>query len=47
MGVQMDRVYLHWNIINWITVFLMAYLGMMAVAFVGSAIRARNGGGSE
>ncbi len=42
----MDRVYLHWNIVNWITVALMAGIGMFAVGFAGSAIKHYREGGS-
>ena len=43
----MDRVYLHWNIINWITVVLMAGIGMFAVGFVGSAVKHYREGGEH
>lgn len=42
----MDRVYLHWNIINWITVALMAGTGMFAVGFAASAIKHYREGGA-
>lgn len=42
----MERVYLHWNIINWITVVLMAYIGLTVIGFAGSAIRHYRDGGS-
>jgi hypothetical protein len=35
----MERVYLQWNIVNWITVVLMASLGLVLVQFVTSGIR--------
>jgi hypothetical protein len=35
----MERVYLEWNIVNWITVVLMAAIGLAAVGFVSSSIQ--------
>jgi hypothetical protein len=35
----MDRVYLSWNIENWITVVLMAAAGYAVLGFVSSLIR--------
>jgi len=39
----MDRTYLQWNLVNWITVVLMAALGMFLAGAVTSGIRAYNG----
>jgi hypothetical protein len=39
----MDRTYLQWNLENWITVLLMASLGMAFTGFVASGIRSLNG----
>lgn len=39
----MERVYLQWNLVNWITVVLMATLGMAAVAFISSGVRTYTG----
>jgi len=39
----MDRTYLQWNLVNWITVVLMAALGMFLVGAVTSGIRAYSG----
>lgn len=35
----MERAYLQWNIVNWITVLLMATLGMMLVGAASSLVR--------
>lgn len=35
----MDRTYLQWNIVNWITVVLMASLGMLLIGAVSSGLR--------
>lgn len=35
----MERSYLQWNIVNWITVVLMASIGMIAVGTVVAGIR--------
>lgn len=40
----MDRFYLQWNIVNWITVVLMAAVGMIAVGTIVAALRQYNGG---
>lgn len=34
----MERAYLQWNIVNWITVVLMATVGMIIIGFLRSAI---------
>lgn len=39
----MDRAYLQFNLVNWITVVLMATVGMMLVGFVVSGVRTLNG----
>ncbi len=39
----MDRFYLQWNIVNWITVVLMATIGMMVVGAISSGLRHYNG----
>ena len=38
----MDRTYLQWNLPNWITVVLMASLGMVAVGAVTSMLSGRS-----
>lgn len=45
----MDKFYLQWNLINWITVVLMASIGMMAVGAVTAAIKSvsANGGAAD
>jgi hypothetical protein len=35
--------YLQWNIVNWITIVLMASVGMLIVGAVSSGIRQYNG----
>jgi hypothetical protein len=35
----MERVYLQWNLVNWITVVLMAAIGMAVVGFAASYVR--------
>lgn len=39
----MDRFYLQWNVPNWITVVLMASVGMLLVGAIASGIRAYSG----
>lgn len=36
----MEPVYLQWNIVNWITVVLMATVGMLIIGAIGSGFRA-------
>jgi len=40
---MMDRFYLQWNVPNWITVVLMAAVGMLLVGAIASGIRAYTG----
>ena len=35
----MDRAYLQWNIVNWVTVVLMAAVGIMFIGLLGSALK--------
>lgn len=35
----MDRTYLEWNIVNWLTVVLMAAVGVMVIGTIGAAIK--------
>lgn len=35
----MERVYLQWNLVNWITVVLMATLGAMLVGLIAASIK--------
>jgi len=35
----MERVYLEWNIVNWITVVLMASIGLALVGLVSSSLQ--------
>lgn len=42
-----SRFYLQWNLVNWITVVLMASIGMMIVAALASGMRQYNGGTSN
>lgn len=39
----MEKSYLQWNLVNWITVVLMASVGVMAIGVVTSGIRAYRG----
>lgn len=39
----MERVYLQWTVTNWITVFLMASLGFLALGFITQAAYAVTG----
>ena len=39
----MEKAYLQFNLVNWITVVLMATLGMMVVGAVASAVRQMTG----
>jgi hypothetical protein len=43
----MDRTYLQWNIVNWITVVLMVAVGMFLVGAITSGIRAYTGAQSS
>jgi len=43
----MEPVYLQWNIVNWITVVLMASVGMLFVGAIASGIRAYRGTGAS
>lgn len=40
----MEKTYIQWNIVNWITIVLMAAIGMMLVGAVSSAIRTYKAG---
>lgn len=35
----MERTYLQWNLVNWITVVLMATLGAMLVGLIAATIK--------
>lgn len=39
----MESTYLQWNLVNWITVVLMAAVGLFIVGMLSSAIRHYNG----
>jgi len=41
-----QRFYLQWNIVNWITVVLMATVGMFLVGMLASAVRHYGGNAS-
>lgn len=41
----MDRFYLQWNATNWITVVLMASVGMLLIGAIASGLRAYGGSG--
>jgi len=36
----MDRTYIQWNVVNWITVVLMASIGVLAIGFITAGLRA-------
>lgn len=36
----MERTYLQWNVVNWITVILMASFGVMAIGLIASGLKA-------
>lgn len=40
----MDRVYLQWTMVNWITVVLMATLGYLVIGLVGQGFTRIKGG---
>lgn len=42
----MERYYLQWNLVNWITIILMVSLGTVLFGFASSALR-QFGGGSD
>lgn len=35
----MERTYLQWNLVNWITVVLMATLGAMLVGLIAASVK--------
>lgn len=39
----MEKAYLQWNLVNWITVVLMASFGVVVVGFIASGLRSFNG----
>lgn len=39
----MERVYIQWNLINWITITLMAAIGMLGASAVARMIREKQG----
>ena len=38
-----EKVYLQWNLVNWITIVLMAFVGLAVVGMIASAVRHYNG----
>lgn len=42
-----ERFYLQWNLVNWITVVLMATVGVLIVGAIASGIRQYGGGSSS
>lgn len=42
-----ERFYLQWNLVNWVTVVLMATVGVLIVGAVASAIRQYGGAGNS
>lgn len=43
----MEKTYLSWNIVNWITVVLMSTIGVAAAGAIIATVRKRNGGGGS
>lgn len=43
----MDKVYLQWNLVNWITVVIMASLGVVLFGIVASGVKTLRGDASE
>lgn len=43
----MERTYLQWNIINWITVVLMAALGTILVGVIAASVKTYGKSGAE
>jgi len=35
----MDRVYIQWNVVNWITIVLMAALGAVLIGVVAAGVK--------
>lgn len=40
----MERTYLQWNLVNWITIVLMASLGAMLIGFVVAGLKTYRAG---
>jgi hypothetical protein len=38
-----ERTYIQWNLLNWVTIVLMAFAGMIFIALVSSAVRHHRG----
>jgi hypothetical protein len=43
----MDKTFIQWNVVNWITITLMALLGVAAYGFASKMIASRVGGDAE
>lgn len=43
----MERTYLQWNFVNWITILLMVTGGWLIVGLISSAVRSKMNGNSE
>ena len=41
----METTYIQWNVVNWITIVLMASIGMVALGSVIAGIKTVNGNG--
>jgi hypothetical protein len=42
-----EKTYLQWNLVNWITVVLMSTVGVAIVGAISSIVRQRNGTASK
>lgn len=42
--METDKFYLQWNVVNWVTVVLMASVGFLAVGVVYSGLKGMQGG---
>lgn len=42
-----ERFYLQWNIVNWITVVVMAIAGFLLIGALGAGVKAARSGGTD
>lgn len=40
-----ERFYLQWNVVNWVTVVLMAMVGFLLLGAIGAGVKASRRGG--
>jgi hypothetical protein len=43
----MDKFYLQWNLVNWVTVVLMASIGVLLIGAITNGVKQYAGGGGE